>query len=40
MDLMRLAPEVTALQQRKPKVAIVSGSIASILFNEDSICRS
>ena len=34
MDLMRLAPEVTALQQRKPKVAIV-WSIASILFNED-----
>lgn len=34
MDLMRLSPEVTALQQRKPQVALVY-SPASVLFGKN-----
>jgi len=34
MDLMRLAPEVTALQQRKPQVALLY-SPASVLFGKN-----
>jgi hypothetical protein len=34
MDLMRLAPEVTALQQRKPQIAFVY-SPASVLFGKN-----